>query len=229
MKSLPLLFCGLLTIACSAQSPFMPNYNPPVVFSNPTAITNAHLPLGSLTQDVLEGTEGGKPSRVVRTRMPGTLVFTVAGQPVQTVIVVDSAFASGVLVEVATDYFAQSDNGDVYYFGEDVDLYQNGQVTSHEGAWRYGVNTNILGLLFPAAPTVGDKFRSENVPGVTQENDEVISVSETVTVPFGTFQNCVKIREMIPGEADEFKLYAPSVGVVKEIPSDGEVALKTHT
>ncbi len=229
MKILPCLCYGMLAAACSGQSPFEPNYNPTAVFSNPTAITNPYLPLSSLAQDVLEGTEGGNPAKVVRTRAPGTLVFTVDGQQVQTVIVVDSAFVSGQLIEVAHDYFAQSDNGDVYYFGEDVDLYTNGQITSHEGAWRFGVNTNTLGLLFPAAPKVGDKFRSESVPGVTQENDEVVSVSETVTVPVGTYQNCVKIREMIPGEADEFKLYAPGVGVIQEIPSDGQVALKSHT
>jgi hypothetical protein len=161
--------------------------------------------------------------------MPGTLVFTVGGQQVQSVIVVDSAFDSGALVEVATDYFAQSDNGDVYYLGEDVDLYTGGVVTGHEGAWRFGVNTNTLGLLFPATPKVGDRFRSENVPGVTLENDEVVAVSETDTVATGIYQNCVRIRELVPGEAAEFKVYAPGVGVIKEIPADGEVDLTSHT
>ena len=229
MRILRGLFSGLLAAACSGETPFTPNYTPSPVFSNPTAITNAHLPLSGLTQDILVGTEGGDSAKVVRTRMPGTLAFTFGGQQVQTVMVVDSAFSAGQLVEVATDYFAQSDNGDVYYFGEDVDLYTNGQVTSHEGAWRFGVNTTTLGILLPASPKVGDKFRSEDVPGVTQENDEVVSVSETVTVPAGTYQNCVKIREMIPGEADEFKLYAPGTGVIQEIPADGQVALKSHT
>ena len=228
MNMLRCVCYGLLAAGCG-QSAFEPNYNPTPVFSTPTVITNVHLPLSSLAQDVLEGTEAGSPAKVVRTRVPGTLAFTVDGQQVQTVIVVDSAFVSSQLVEVAHDYFAQSDNGDVYYFGEDVDLYTNGQITSHEGAWRFGVNTTTLGLLFPATPKVGDKFRSESVPGVTQENDEVVSVSETVTVPTGTYQNCVKIREMIPGEADEFKLYAPGVGVIQEIPADGQVALKSHT
>ena len=151
MRMSPKVYCGLMAVACG-QSPFAPNYNPAAVFSNPTVITNAHLPLGSLSQDVLVGTEGGNPFTVVRTRMPGTLDFTVNGQAVQTVIVVDSAFESGQLVEVATDYFAQSDNGDVYYFGEDVDLFTGGVVTSHEGAWRFGVNTTTLGLLFRRRP-----------------------------------------------------------------------------
>jgi hypothetical protein len=185
--------------------------------------------LASLTQDVLEGTEGGKAVRIVRTRLPGTRAFTFNGQQVATAIFVDSAFEAGQLVEVAHDYFAQSDGGDVYYFGEDVDIYLNGQIVGHEGAWLYGVHTNALGLLFPAAPTLGLRFSSENVPGITRENDEVVAVGETVTVPAGTFQNCVRIKEIMSDGEIEFKVYAPGVGVVKEIPPDGDVSLKTHT
>ena len=119
-------FCyGVLAMACGGQVPFEPNYNPPAAFSNPTAVTNGYLPLSSLTQDVLEGTEGGKPERVVRTRLPGTRAFTFNGQQMQAIIVSDTVYSDGQLKEVALDYFAQSDHGDVYYLGEDVDDYQN--------------------------------------------------------------------------------------------------------
>lgn len=229
MKILRGLCYGALATACSAQTPFEPNYNPPAVFSNPTAITNTYLPLSSLTQDVLEGTEGGKAFRVVRTRLTGTRAFTVSGQQVQAIIVSDTVYLDGQLKEVALDYFGQSDLGDVYYFGEDVDDYQNGQVVGHGGAWLFGVHTNKLGLFLPASPKVGDRFRSEDVPGITREDDEVVSVGETVTVPVGTFQNCVKVREILSDGAIEFKFYAPGVGIVKEVPEDGESTLKSHT
>ena len=224
-----LMISGGILAAAACSSSFEPNYSPPAVFTNPTTITNAHLPLGNLTQDVLEGTEGGATSRVIRTRLPGTRTFSFNGQQVQAIIVSDTVYTNGQVSEVALDYFAQSDNGDVYYFGEDVDEYVNGQVVNHDGTWHLGVDTDKPGLFLPATPNVGDKFRSEDVPGVTRENDEVIAIEESVTVPAGSYQHCVKVREILSDGAVEYKIYAPGVGVVKEIPEDGVVDLQSHT
>ena len=77
----------------------------------------------------------------------------------------------------------------------------------------------------PADPKVGTKFQGENVPGITTEENEVVSVSETVTVPAGTFTNCLKIRGILSDGTMEFKYYAPDVGVVKEVTPDGEINL----
>src|ERR1035441_798547 len=41
-----------------------------VKFSHPRDITNLYLPLASLKQDIIEGTEGGKQTRVQRTALP---------------------------------------------------------------------------------------------------------------------------------------------------------------
>jgi hypothetical protein len=208
--------------AAFAQKPPMP------VFTNPTAITNPYLPLASLNQDILEGTEGGQAVRVERTRKMGTKAFTINGQAVAALIMEDREFAGGALKEVTLDYFAQSDDGTVYYLGEDVDIYKNGQVVSHEGAWLYGVNTTQLGVIMPANPKVGDQFQSENVPGITREDDEVLSVSETVTVPAGTYTNCLRVKEKLSDGGTDYKYFAPNVGVVKEVPEDGEVNLISH-
>ncbi len=226
LRSLLMAFCAT---ACSGQTPFTPNYTPAAVFSTPTAITNPYLPLSSLTQDILEGTEGGKPFRVVRSHTTGTRMFTFNGVQVSTVIVIDSAFLNDTLIEVAIDYFAQSDHGDVYYFGEDVDNYQNGQVANHDGSWLFGVQTTTVGLFIPAAPKVGDRFRSEDVPGITREDDEVVAVNETVVTAAGTYQNCVRVKEILSDGAVEYKLYAPGIGIVKEITEDGESGLKSHS
>jgi hypothetical protein len=210
------------------QKPPAPNYHPPVVFSNPTAVTNAYLPYAQFKQDVLVGTEGGKQARVVRTRMPGTKRFVVAGKPVEAIIVSDSAWLGGALEEVALDYYAQSDQGDVYYLGEDVDNYENGKVVNHEGSWLYGVHTRTLGMMFPATPKIGQRYRPEEVPKITQEDDEVMSVTEAVTVPAGTFQNCVRVKETLSDGAVEFKLYCANVGIVREGSEDGTTDLVSH-
>lgn len=197
-------------------------------FANPTAITNTYLPLASLHQDILTGKEDGKSLRVERSMKPGSRSFTIDGHKVEARIMEDREFVGGKLKEITLDYFAQSDAGAVYYLGEKVDVYRDGKVVGHEGAWLVGEHNAKPGLLIPAHPKVGDKFRSEDVPGIAVEDDEVVSVEETVVVPSGTYKHCVKVRETVSGEAPEYKYYAPSIGVVREAPSGGDIKLISH-
>ena len=46
---------------------------------------------------------------------------------------------------------------------------------------------------------------------------EVVSVSERMTTPAGTFERCLKTEESTPLEPGrEAKLYAPGIGLVKD-------------
>jgi hypothetical protein len=199
-------------------------------FSHPRDITNPLLPLAYLKQDILEGSEDGAKVRVERTLLPEKRkTFTIAGQKVEALVMEDREFKNGALEEVTLDYFAQDDEGNVYYLGEDVDEYENGKVTGHNGAWLYGKDTMTPGIIIPAYPKVGDQFKSEVVNKEISESDEIISVSETVSVPTGTFENCVKVKEMLADGTTEFKYYAPGVGVVREVPSVGDEVLISHT
>jgi hypothetical protein len=198
-------------------------------FTHPLEITNPYLPLGSLRQDVLLGKEGGKKVRVERTVLPEKhKSFKIGDQTVEALVMEDREFENGELAEVALDYIAQADDGTVYYLGEDVDEYKHGKVVGHAGAWLLGVQTQTPGVLIPAHPKVGDKFKSEDVPNITTEDDEVLSLSETVTVPAGTYHDCLKIKEVLSDGDIEYKYYAPGVGCVREIPSEGDLPLKSH-
>ncbi len=195
-------------------------------FSHPREITNPYLPLASLKQDVLQN----ENERVERTARPEVhKTFQVGGQTVEALTVEDREFnAGGELTEATLDYFAQDDNGNVYYLGEDVDEYSHGKITGHSGAWLFGNDTQKLGLLIPAHPKVGDKFKSEDAPPITWEADEIVSLSETATVPAGTFQNCLKIKERASDGDMEYKLYAPGVGCVEEIEGKTPLSLQSH-
>ena len=198
------------------------------VFSHPTRILNPYLPFATLKQDILIGKSGSQTARVERTTLNRTRTFTFQGHPIQTMIVVDKDFIGGKLEEVTFDYFAESDDGGVYYFGEDVNEYQNGTIVGHSGAWHYGVETNFLGLIIPGRPQVGQKFQAENVPGITKENDEIVSVTAKIRLGIGSYQNVVKIKESYPDGSVEYKYYVPSVGTVSEIAPDGTVNLRQH-
>ena len=219
----------MVLVGCIGDGP--PRFPAKIVkipqFSHPRDITNPYLPLASLKQDILEN----KAERVERTARPDVRkTFQIGGQTVEALTVEDREYtASGELTEATLDYFAQDDDGNVYYIGEDVNTYKNGKVSGHSGAWLLGRDTKIPGVLFPAQPKVGDKFQSENVPGITREDDEIVSVSETRTVPAGTFSNCIKVKEHASDGATEYKLYAPGTGVIAEMDSDEGLLLKSHT
>jgi len=216
----------LLLAGCADTRPENSAQNAAPRFTHPREITNLYLPLTSLRQDVLEN----RKECVERTAEPEIhKTFRLGTQTIEALAVEDRELdTKGNLTEVTLDYFAQADDGTVYYLGEDVDEYKNGKVAGHSGAWLLGRDTQRPGVLMPAHPKVGDRFRAEDVPHITWEQDEVVSVSETATVPAGTFRNCVKIKERADDGGTEYKLYAPGVGCIKEIESDGELPLKSH-
>ena len=218
---------GLTLAGCTSPSPDASRLSGSPKFSHPREITHPYLPLAALKQDVLES----KDERVERTARPEIRrTFQIGNQEVEALAVEDREYDSaGRLTEATLDYFAQDDAGTVYYLGEDVDTYKNGKISGHSGAWLLGRDTKIPGVLLPAHPKVGDRFQSENVPGITREDDEVVSTSESVTVPAGTFHDCLKVKEHASDGATEYKLYAPGVGVVAEMDSEPGLLLKSRT
>ena len=80
-------------------------------------------------------------------------------------VVEDREVKNGKPVEVTRDFFAiDRASGDVYYFGEDVDIYKGGKIVSHKGSWRSGVGDARYGLMMPGALRVGDRFMQERAP-----------------------------------------------------------------
>ena len=157
------------------------------------------------------------------------LQVTINGETIDTLAFEDRAWEDGQLAEVATDYFAQDDAGTVYYLGEDVDEYKDGKVIGHEGTWMLGKDTPVPGVIFPAEPKVGMKWYSEDVSLDITERDAIVSMTESVKVPAGSYENCVKVKESLGDGTTEYKYYAKGVGVVREVPSDGDELLISHT
>lgn len=137
---------------------------------------------------------------------------------VKTRVIEERETKDGQLVEVSRNYFAISRvTGDVYYFGEDVDIYKNGKVSGHDGSWLAGVNGAKFGLMMPGRPGVGDRYCQEVAPGVAMDRAEVVSTGEDFTTPRAAYERCLRIREtsaLEKGNAD--KLYAPDVGLIKD-------------
>ena len=56
----------------------------------------------------------------------------------------------------------------------------------------------------------------------------MVSLTETVVTPSGTYENCAKVKEFLADGKIEFKYYAKGIGVVREQPEDGDVLLISH-
>jgi hypothetical protein len=138
---------------------------------------------------------------------------------VETRVVEERETKSGKLVEVSRNFFAISKRtNSVYYFGEEVDIYENDKVVAHDGAWLSGAKGAKFGLMIPGTPLVGGRYYNEVAPEVALDRFEILSVTETVETIAGTFKNCIKVEETTPLEPGikDYKYYAPGVGLVND-------------
>jgi hypothetical protein len=112
---------------------------------------------------------------------------------VLTLVFWDRVYKNGQLIEDTRDYIAQHrQTGDVWYFGEHVDNYENGVLTDHEGQWLAGENGAQPGRLILGTPIMGAYFINEYLPGEAQDDTLVVGLHETVHTPVGAFSGCVK-------------------------------------
>lgn len=133
-------------------------------------------------------------------------------------IVRDTVWLNGELVEDTYDWFAQDRLGNVWYMGEDSWEYEKGVKTSPSGSWEAGVGGALPGIIMHARPVIGETYRQEYYQGEAEDMAEVVSLDETVTVPYGSFSGCLKTIEWNPLDpgTSENKYYAKGIGVVLE-------------
>jgi hypothetical protein len=166
-------------------------------------------------ETVLDGEEDGENVHLVITVLDETKEI----KGIQTRVVRERELHNGVLTEISRNYFAICrPTNSVFYFGEDVNIYENGRVVSHEGAWRAGVNGAKEGIIMPGTLLIGARYQQEVAPGVALDRAEILRVDATVTTPFGSFTNCVQTKETSPLDpgVTEIKFYAPGIGFIKE-------------
>lgn len=156
-----------------------------------------------------------------RTRMAGG---------VKARVVHDVARADGHLVENTFDLYAQDSGGSVWYLGENTKEYENGEVVSTAGSWRYGVDGAQAGILLPAKPKPGCHYRQEQYAGEAEDRGAILSTRESVTVPAGSFHDSLTTGDTTPLEPKllEHKWYAKNVGPVLAVavsPKDERMVL----
>ena len=146
---------------------------------------------------------------------------------VETRVVEERETQEGRPVEVSRNFFAISKRtNSVYYFGEEVDIYKDGRVVAHEGAWLSGKSGAKFGLAMPGQPLIGARYYQELAPKVAMDRAEVASLTGSMETPAGKFANVLQTEETTPLEPgdEERKYYAAGVGLIK----DGPMKLVRH-
>ena len=127
---------------------------------------------------------------------------------------------NGELAEISRNFVADCrPSHDVYYFGEEVDIYEDGEIVAHDGAWLAGRHGALPGILMPEDGfIVGSRYFQEVAPGVALDRAEHTKVDFAVQVPAGKFDHCVEVTETTPLEPDNesIKVYCRGIGLVKD-------------
>ena len=195
--------------AAQPSGPYAPTIDP-AAFSS--TVDNSFFPIRPGMRWEYRSTT---PDGVEMTAITVTgVIKTIMGVPC--VEIRDTVKLDGELKEDTLDWYAQHRDGTVWYFGEDTKEYENGQVTSTKGTWTAGVAGALPGIIMPAEPKVGDLYRQEYLKGEAEDIAEVLSLTETATVPTGTYRDTVQTKDTTPLEPAllEQKFYASGVGVV---------------
>ena len=139
---------------------------------------------------------------------------------VATTVVHDLVKVGGKTAEDTHDWYAQDDDGNVWYFGEDTTAYDSDGSTSKEGSWEAGVHGALPGIVMAATPEVtGKGYRQEFLPGSAEDMAIVVATGGDQQVGAADMYNHVVVtQEWSPLEPDvvEQKSYAPGIGVITE-------------
>jgi hypothetical protein len=191
----------------------------PANFSNPTVIDNPRYPLLPGSKWVFEGTV-----TELNVQIPHRLEFTITDltkeiQGVRTVVAWIEDFSEGELVEKEIAFYAQDNDGNVWYFGEHPEEYKSGRFVVAP-TWIAGYADARPGIKMWADPNnPGAALYYQGWGPAVDWTDyaQVDQVGQETCVAAGCYQDVLVLAESSLGEVDiyQIKYYALGVGEVK--------------
>ena len=219
------LSATLLIVGCSADRVNAPGGNAPLAPSAaapraatasalqaPTFPTNASGWVSGLSNPYL-AFERGRTFNY-RSETPDGIETTVID------VTRDTKTIQGVVTTVVHDQVSL--NGSLIEDSKQID---HGVVIGTEGSWEAGVNGAVAGIVMLADPKVGVRYRQEFAAGVAEDMARVQSLSRSVQVPYGSFDDCLQTFEWTPLDkgAREYKFYARGVGLLLTTEDKGNI------
>ena len=187
-------------------------------FDNSTQIDNKYFPMTPGAEYVYEGfTQEGN------NKIPHSINFTVTDLTkevagIQTVVAYILDYSDGELVEAEIAFYAQDNDGNVWFMGEYPEVYEYGEVIEAP-AWIPGLKGAKAGIVMKADPQLDMPSYAQGWGPAVNWNDRgrVVGLGEQVCVPTGCYEDVLVTEEFsqqIP-DAAQVKYYAPGIGNVK--------------
>jgi hypothetical protein len=193
----------------------------PADFHHPTVITNPYYPLVVGATWRWKGQFRRQPYQ----QEDLVLNYTRRIDGVVTRPVLDRDLVKGQIIAGSIDYYAQDDQGNVWYLGEATVHYVNGKLTDHADSWIAGKGGALPGIFMPGHPALGEpRFQQEFAPNVAADVEHIVSVSKSVCEPLRCYAHVVQANEttvLSPGVLSA-KYYAPGVGLIGEDTLSGD-------
>lgn len=184
--------------------------------------TNPHFILEPERQLSYENEEDGETLFITVLEQTRRITLPIGGRmrTIRTAVVQEREFdENGELKEISRNFFAICEKtGDVFYFGEEVDIYEDGEIVSNDGAWLAGRDGATPGIIMPGTFLLGSRYAQEVAPGVAQDQAEHVAEGLEVETEAGDFEGCVEVTETSPLDAgaESTKVYCPGVGLVAD-------------
>ena len=200
-------------------------------FSYPTTIDNPYWPLVPGTTFVYHtvAADGCEVNDVHVTDTTEPIAGVMSRQVLDQVYEDDNCDGSrDFLAENTHDWYAQDDDGNVWYMGEDTADYCDRDhpdvVCSTEGSWMAGVDGGEAGFLMLADPTPGTSYPQEYLEGEAEDMGKVLRTDASVSLTFDNnldqdeYQGCLITKEWSTLEkgAISHKYYCPGIGNMGE-------------
>jgi len=196
-----------------ATAPVLTNPSPST-FTSPKA--NPYFPLTPGLTERYRGTDGDQPlhEKLTVTHKTKT-ILGVQARVIRDVL----RRADGSIAEATSDWYADDNAGNVWYFGEDTATFRpSGTVESREGSWQAGVRGAVAGVIMKADPKVTDAYRQEFWRGHAEDQAWTVQSNTTVKVGTHTYRHVLRSYEWSRLEKSvvSLKFYAPGVGIIRE-------------
>jgi hypothetical protein len=138
---------------------------------------------------------------------------------VKCTVVRDTVSSHGKPIEKTFDWYAQDEDGNVWYMGEDTRELRHGRFVKMSDSWEAGVNGAQPGIIMPGNPQAGQAYRQEYYPGHALDQARVLGSGGHMKVPYGSYKSTLATVETSPKidpSVRERKYYVAGVGDVKE-------------
>ena len=187
-------------------------------FDNPTEINNKYFPMTPGMEFLYEGF-----TREGNNQLPHSIIFTVTDltkevEGIQTVVAYILDYSNNQLVEAEIAFYAQDNEGNVWFMGEYPEVYEHGQIVEAP-SWIPGLKGAKAGIVMKANPQLGMPSYAQGWgPAVGwSDRGRVVALGEKACVPVACYEDVLVTEEFSQTEPDaaQVKYYAPGIGNIK--------------